>query len=102
MEATGSVLTNKYAEGYPGKRYYGGCEVVDEVENLAIERVKHFLGLIMQTFNRILAHKHTSVYHAFIKPGDKIWALTLPMVGILPTVRQSTSLAVFTMRCFMG
>ncbi|MBT6252607.1 MAG: serine hydroxymethyltransferase, partial [Flavobacteriaceae bacterium] len=38
MEATGSVLTNKYAEGYPGKRYYGGCEVVDEVENLAIER----------------------------------------------------------------
>ena len=44
MEATGSVLTNKYAEGYPGKRYYGGCEVVDEVENLAIERVKTLFG----------------------------------------------------------
>ena len=62
MEATGSVLTNKYAEGYPGKRYYGGCEVVDEVENLAIERVKNFLGLIMQTFNRILAHKQILRY----------------------------------------
>ena len=44
MEAAGSVLTNKYAEGYPGKRYYGGCEVVDEVEQLAIERAKQLFG----------------------------------------------------------
>ena len=44
MEACGSVLTNKYAEGYPGKRYYGGCEVVDEVENIAIERAKSLFG----------------------------------------------------------
>ena len=44
MSATGSVLTNKYAEGYPGKRYYGGCEVVDEIENIAIERAKMLFG----------------------------------------------------------
>ncbi|MGB0392641.1 MAG: serine hydroxymethyltransferase, partial [Flavobacteriaceae bacterium] len=44
MEATGSVLTNKYAEGYPGKRYYGGCEVVDEIEQLAIDRAKELFG----------------------------------------------------------
>ncbi len=44
MEATGSVLTNKYAEGYPGKRYYGGCEIVDEVEQIAIERAKTLFG----------------------------------------------------------
>lgn len=53
MQAMGSCLTNKYAEGYPGKRYYGGCGVVDEVETLAIERVKSFLALSLQTCSRI-------------------------------------------------
>ncbi len=54
MEAAGSVLTNKYAEGYPGKRYYGGCEVVDEVEQIAIDRAKALLELNMQTYNLIV------------------------------------------------
>lgn len=53
MQAMGSCLTNKYAEGYPGKRYYGGCGVVDEVETLAIERVKKLLALSSQTCSRI-------------------------------------------------
>ena len=53
MEAAGSVLTNKYAEGYSGKRYYGGCQFVDEVETLAIERVKKYLELLMQMFKLI-------------------------------------------------
>ena len=57
MEATGSVLTNKYAEGYPGKRYYGGCEVVDKVEQLAIDRAKELFGAAyanVQATHRIL------------------------------------------------
>ena len=62
LQAAGSVLTNKYAEGYPGKRYYGGCEVVDEVENLAISRLKNCLMLIMPMFNRIPVHKLTQLY----------------------------------------
>ena len=57
MEMAGSVMTNKYAEGYPGKRYYGGCEFVDEAENMARDRLKILLGQIMQMFNPILAHK---------------------------------------------
>ena len=55
LEAVGSVLTNKYAEGYPGKRYYGGCEYVDQVERLAIDRAKQLLALGMPTCSRILA-----------------------------------------------
>ncbi len=57
MEAMGSYLTNKYAEGYPSKRYYGGCHVVDEVEDLARERVKNYLGLSMLMYNHIQDHK---------------------------------------------
>lgn len=53
MEVMGSVLTNKYAEGYPGKRYYGGCEFVDEIENLAIERCKKLLIVVLQMCNLI-------------------------------------------------
>ena len=56
LEAQGSILTNKYAEGYPGKRYYGGCEYVDIAEDLAIKRAKEFLVLLMQMFNRIRVH----------------------------------------------
>ena len=55
MEASGSILTNKYAEGYPGKRYYGGCEVVDQIEQLAIDRAKAFLKLIMSMCSLIQA-----------------------------------------------
>ena len=73
MEATGSVLTNKYAEGYPGKRYYGGCEVVDKVEQLAIDRAKELFGA---AYANVQPHSgsqaNTAVFHAFIKPGDKI------------------------------
>lgn len=59
MAAMGSYLTNKYAEGYPGKRYYGGCQVVDEVETLAIERVKNSSVLSMQTYSRTLVRRLT-------------------------------------------
>ena len=73
MEACGSVLTNKYAEGYPGKRYYGGCEVVDEVETHAIERAKSLFGAV---YANVQPHSgsqaNTAVFHAFLKPGDKI------------------------------
>ncbi len=57
MEAMGSLLTNKYAEGYPHKRYYGGCEFVDEVEDLARERLKNYLLQNMPMYNHILVHK---------------------------------------------
>jgi glycine hydroxymethyltransferase len=84
MEATGSVLTNKYAEGYPGKRYYGGCEVVDEVENLAIERIKTLFGA---AYANVQPHSgsqaNTAVYHAFLKPGDKIMGFDLSHGGHL-------------------
>lgn len=60
MQAQGSQLTNKYAEGYPGKRYYGGCEYVDIVEQLAIDRAKELLALTMQTSSRTLALRLTS------------------------------------------
>ena len=84
MEATGSVLTNKYAEGYPGKRYYGGCEVVDAVENLAIERVKTLFGA---DYANVQPHSgsqaNTAVYNAFIKPGDKIMGFDLAHGGHL-------------------
>ena len=57
MEAMGSILTNKYAEGLPGKRYYGGCEVVDEIESLAISRLNELFGPIGLMFSRTLEHK---------------------------------------------
>ena len=84
MEATGSILTNKYAEGYPGKRYYGGCEVVDEIETIAIDRAKALLGAAyanVQPHSRSQAN--TAVYHAFIKPGDKIMGFDLSHGGHL-------------------
>ena len=84
MNATGSVLTNKYAEGYPGKRYYGGCEVVDQIETIAIERAKELFGAI---YANVQPHSgsqaNTSVYHAFIKPGDKILGFDLSHGGHL-------------------
>ena len=84
MEAAGSVLTNKYAEGYPGKRYYGGCEVVDEVEILAIERAKALFGA---AYANVQPHSgsqaNTAVFHALIKPGDKILGFDLSHGGHL-------------------
>ena len=84
MEAAGSVLTNKYAEGYPGKRYYGGCEVVDEVETIAIERAKTLFGAV---YANVQPHSgsqaNTAVYHACLKPGDKILGFDLSHGGHL-------------------
>ena len=84
MQAMGTVATNKYAEGYPGKRYYGGCEVIDEIETLAIDRLK-------QVFNASWANvqphsgaqANTAVFLACLKPGDKILGLDLSMGGHL-------------------
>jgi len=84
LEATGSVLTNKYAEGLPGKRYYGGCEHVDVVESLAIERAKKLFGA---EHANVQPHSgsqtNTAVYMAFLKPGDKILTLSLEDGGHL-------------------
>ena len=84
IEACGSVLTNKYAEGYPGKRYYGGCEVVDQVELLAIERAKN---LFWAVYANVQPHSgsqaNTAVFHAFLKPGDKILGFDLSHGGHL-------------------
>ena len=84
MKATGSVLTNKYAEGYPGKRYYGGCEIVDEVENIAISRLKDLFSV---EYANVQPHSgsqaNTAVFDAFLKPGDKILGLDLSHGGHL-------------------
>ncbi|MDQ0096268.1 serine hydroxymethyltransferase [Paeniglutamicibacter psychrophenolicus] len=84
MQAQGSVLTNKYAEGYPGKRYYGGCEEVDVVETLALERVKALFGA---QFANVQPHSgaqaNASVMHALIRPGDTIMGLNLAHGGHL-------------------
>ncbi len=84
MEATGSSLTNKYAEGYPGKRYYGGCEVVDEIETLAIERLKQvFKASWANVQPHSGAQANTAVFMACLKPGDTILGLDLSMGGHL-------------------
>ncbi|MCK0131161.1 serine hydroxymethyltransferase [Flavobacteriaceae bacterium F08102] len=84
MEAAGSVLTNKYAEGYPNKRYYGGCEVVDQVEQLAIDRAKALFGA---EYVNVQPHSgsqaNSAVYFALIKPGDKILGFDLSHGGHL-------------------
>src|SRR4051794_8163121 len=84
LEAQGSVLTNKYAEGYPGKRYYGGCEYVDIVEQLAIDRAKALFGAEHANVQpHAGAQANTSVYHALLEPGDTIMGLSLPHGGHL-------------------
>src|ERR1044071_538629 len=71
LEAQGSVLTNKYAEGYPGKRWYGGCEYVDRIEQLAIDRAKQLFGAEHANVQpHSGAQANTAVYLAFMKPGD--------------------------------
>ena len=84
LEATGSVLTNKYAEGYPGRRYYGGCEFVDVVERLAIARAKELFGaehVNVQPHSGTSAN--TAVYFGFLKPGDKLMGMDLSSGGHL-------------------
>ena len=84
LEAQGSVLTNKYAEGYPGKRYYGGCEFVDEAETLAIERAKELFGA---DYANVQPHSGSSanlaVYLALCEPGDVILGMSLDHGGHL-------------------
>ncbi|MGW3546317.1 serine hydroxymethyltransferase [Janibacter hoylei] len=84
LTALGSTLSNKYAEGYPGRRYYGGCSEVDKAENLAIERAKSLLGA---EHANVQAHSGASanqaVYGAFLQPGEKILAMSLPHGGHL-------------------
>jgi glycine hydroxymethyltransferase len=84
MQAQGSVLTNKYAEGYPGKRYYGGCEYVDVAERLAIERVKQLFGA---TYANVQPHSgsqaNQAVYLALLQPGDTILGMSLAHGGHL-------------------
>ncbi|MBF6610748.1 MAG: serine hydroxymethyltransferase [Chryseobacterium sp.] len=84
MKAMGSVLTNKYAEGYPGRRYYGGCEVVDEIETLAIDRVKQLFGV---EYANVQPHSgsqaNAAVYLSVLNPGDDILGLDLSMGGHL-------------------
>lgn len=84
MQAMGSVATNKYAEGYPGKRYYGGCEVVDEIENLAIDRLKKVFNASWANVQpHSGAQANTAVFMACLNPGDKILGLDLSMGGHL-------------------
>ena len=78
MAAQGSQLTNKYAEGYPGKRYYGGCEYVDIAEQLAIDRVKQIFGAVAANVQpHCGASANEAVFLAFLKPGDTIMGMSL-------------------------
>src|SRR5688572_3152705 len=84
LECQGSVLTNKYAEGYPGKRYYGGCEHVDVIEQLAIDRAKALFGAEHANVQpHAGAQANTAVYHALLQPGDTIMGLALAHGGHL-------------------
>ncbi len=84
MAAMGSVLTNKYAEGYPGKRYYGGCECVDIVESIAIDRAKEIFGA---EFANVQAHSgaqaNMAVYSVFLEVGDTVMGMNLAHGGHL-------------------
>src|ERR1700712_199067 len=84
MEAMGTVMTNKYAEGYPGRRYYGGCEFVDQTEQLAIDRAKQLFNC---EYANVQPHSgaqaNAAVLLAVLKPGDKILGLDLSMGGHL-------------------
>ena len=84
MRAQGSILTNKYAEGYPGKRYYGGCEVVDVIEQIAIDRAKELFGA---EYVNVQPHSgsqaNTAVYAACLKPGDTVLGFDLSHGGHL-------------------
>ena len=84
MEANGTILTNKYAEGYPGKRYYGGCEYVDMVETIAIERAKKLFGA---GYANVQPHSgaqaNMAVFYALLTPGDTVLSMNLAHGGHL-------------------
>ena len=84
LDAVGSILTNKYAEGYPAKRYYGGCHVIDEIENIAIDRAKELFGV---SYANVQPHSGSSAnfaaYFAFLRPGDKVLGMNLSEGGHL-------------------
>ena len=97
LQAVGSVLTNKYAEGLPGKRYYGGCEVVDEVETLAIERAKALFGAEHANVQpHSGASANMAAYYAVLDPGDSVLGLRLDHGGHLTHGSRSTSRAATT------
>src|SRR5918993_21235 len=84
LEAQGSIMTNKYAEGYPGRRYYGGCEHVDVAETLAIERAKQLFGCRFANVQPSSGSQaNQAVFPALLQPGDKILGLDLSMGGHL-------------------
>lgn len=101
MEAVGSILTNKYAEGYPQKRYYGGCEVIDEVETLAIERLKH---LFNAEYVNVQPHSgsqaNASVYLAVLKPGEKMMGMDLSHGGHLTHGSPVSASGLLYQTCF--
>ena len=83
MEAMGSVLTNKYAEGLPGKRYYGGCEVVDQIEQLAIDRAKELFGAVWANVQpHSGAQANAAVMLAILNPGDRISAQDVSLESV--------------------
>src|SRR4029078_1131088 len=84
IEAMGTPLTNKYAEGYPGKRYYGGCEVVDQVEQLAIDRLKQLFGADHANVQpHSGAQANFAAFMALVKPGELLMGMSLPHGGHL-------------------
>lgn len=102
MAAMGSPLTNKYAEGYPGKRYYGGCQYVDIVENLAIERAKKLFGAAYVNVQpHSGAQANMAVFQAFLKPGDTFMGMALDQGGHLshgtPAISQASISIVYLM-----
>ena len=103
MEAMGSHLTNKYAEGYPGARYYGGCEYVDEVENIAIERAKKLFGADCANVQpHSGSQANTAVYLALLKPGDTIMGMDLSHGGHLTHGSKASISGKYFNACFYG
>lgn len=103
MEVMGSVLTNKYAEGYPGKRYYGGCEFVDEIETLAIERCKKLFNCKFANVQpNSGSQANQGVYAALINPGDKILGMDLSHGGHLTHGAKVSSSGKMYESCFYG
>src|SRR6185295_13910884 len=96
MEAAGSCLTNKYAEGYPGARYYGGCEFYDQIENLAIERAKQMFGC---KFANVQPHSganaNLAAFMAMMKPGDQFLGINLSSGGHLTHGMKLNASAIF-------
>ena len=103
MKACGSVLTNKYAEGYPGKRYYGGCEVIDEIETLAINNAKLLFGA---EYANVQPHSgsqaNAAVFQAFLKPGDKLLGFDLSHGGHLTHGSSVNFSGIFYKTSFYG